>query len=82
MARVLKINSANIIELAYKIQKLEREVDSKYRNILVKALKGAENTLELIFLKDTVEAIGGKADKCQETSILHNTWFTFIIYET
>ncbi len=73
MGRVLSITSANIIELAYKIQKLEREVDLKYRNILVKAFKGTENTRELIFLKDMVEAIGGMADKCQETSILHNT---------
>ncbi len=73
MGRVLSITSANIIELAYKIQKLEREVDLKYRNILVKAFKGTENTRELIFLKDTVEAIGRIADKSQETSILHNT---------
>ena len=48
MARGLSINLANIIELAYKIQKLDSEVGLKYRNILVKAFKGAENTLELI----------------------------------
>jgi len=73
MARVLSINSANIIELAYKIQKLECEVDLKYRNILVKAFKGAENTRELNFLKDTVETIRGMADKSQEASILLKT---------
>lgn len=73
MARVLSINSANIIELAYKIQKLECEVDLKYRKILVKAFKGAENTRELNFLKDTVEAIRGMADKSQEASILLKT---------
>jgi uncharacterized protein Yka (UPF0111/DUF47 family) len=75
MAKVLSINSETIIELAYMIQKLDREVDIKYRNILVKAFEGTENTLELILLKDTVEAIEGMADKSQETS--HS--FTYLI---
>jgi uncharacterized protein len=72
MARVININSANIIELAYKIQKLDREVDLSYRNILVKAFKGTENTRELILLKDTVEAIEGMADKSQDFPFIHN----------
>jgi hypothetical protein len=73
MARVININSANIIELAYKIQKLDSEVGLKYRNILVKAFKGAENTLELIFLKDTVEVNGGMAANLKRLSFVHNT---------
>ena len=73
MARGLSINSANIIELAYKIQKLDSEVGLKYRNILVKAFKGAENTLELIFLKDTVEVNGGMAANLQRLPFVHNT---------
>ncbi|HSE99698.1 MAG TPA: DUF47 family protein [Nitrososphaeraceae archaeon] len=68
MARTLSINHRNIIELAHEIQKLEREVDSKYRNILIKAFDGTENTRELILFKDTVEAIEETTDKCQEAS--------------
>jgi uncharacterized protein Yka (UPF0111/DUF47 family) len=68
MARTLSINHRNIIELAHEIQKLQREVDSKYRNILIKAFDGTENTRELILFKDTVEAIKETTDKCQEAS--------------
>ena len=73
MARVLSINSAKITELAYKIQKLDSEVGLKYRNILVKAFKGAKNTRELIFLKDTVEVNGGMAANLQRLPFVHNT---------
>lgn len=73
MARVLSINLANTIELVFKIQKLECEVDLKYSNILVKAFKETENIRELVFLKDTVEAIRRMAYKSQENPILHNT---------
>lgn len=68
MARTLSINHRNIIEPAHEIQKLEREVDSKYRNILINAFDGTENTRELILFKDTVEAIEETTDKCQEAS--------------
>ena len=73
MARGLSINSANIIELAYKIQKLDSEVGLKNRNILVKAFKGAENTLKLIFLKDSVEVNGGMAANLKRLPFIHNT---------
>jgi hypothetical protein len=73
MVRGLGINLANIIELVYKIQKLDSEVGLKYRNILVKAFKGAENTRELIFLKDTVEVNGGMAANLKRLPFIHNT---------
>ena len=38
MARVISITWENIIELIYKIQNLNLDVDVKYRNILVKLL--------------------------------------------
>ncbi len=68
IARAPTINHRNIIELDHEIQKLECEVDSKYRNILLKAFDETENTKELILFKDTVEAIEGMTDKCQEAS--------------
>ena len=72
MARVLSINLGNIIEHAYKIQKLDREVDVNYRNILVKSIKEIENNRELILIKDTVEAFEGMADKSQDFPFIHN----------
>jgi len=65
MARALSINPVNTIELA-QVQKLEREVDAKYRSMIIKAFNETEHTKELLLLKDTVEGIGGIADKCQE----------------
>jgi len=68
MARALSIDPVNTIELAREVQKLEREVDAKYRNMIIKAFNETEHTKELLFLKDTVEGIEAMADKCQEAS--------------
>ena len=69
MARALTINPQNIIELSQGVQELERDIDSKYRNTIIKAVKnGSNNTSELILLKDVIEGIEGMADKCQEAS--------------
>ena len=65
MARALSINPVNTIELA-QVQKLEREVDAKYRNMIIKAFNETEHTKELLLLKYTVEGIEGMTDKCQE----------------
>jgi uncharacterized protein Yka (UPF0111/DUF47 family) len=67
MARALSINPVNTIELA-QVQKLQREVNAKYRNMIIKAFNETEHTEELLLLKDTVEGIEGMADKCQEAS--------------
>ena len=69
MTRVLGIRSGNINKLVYKIQNLDYEVNLKYSNILVKAFEGTENTRELIFLKDTVEASEEMVDNSQSLSI-------------
>ncbi len=67
MARALSINHRNIIDLTHEIQKLEGEVDSTYRNKLIKTFDGTENTKELILYKE-LEAIEEMADNCQEAS--------------
>lgn len=67
IARALSINHRNI-DLTHEIQKIEGEVDSTYRNILIKTFDGTENTKELILFKDTFEAIEEMADNCQEAS--------------
>ena len=73
MARGLSINPVNTIELAEGVQRLEREVDAKYRNMIIKALNEREHTKELLLLKDTVEGIEGTVDKCEDSDSFYNT---------
>ena len=68
MARALSINPGSTIELAEGVEKLERQVDARYRAIIIKALSEISVTKDLLLLKDAVEGIEGMADKCQETS--------------
>lgn len=70
MGRALSINAANAIEIAHDVQKLERQVDAKYRAIILKALDeiSSSSTKDLLLLKDAVEGIEGMVDKCQEAS--------------
>jgi uncharacterized protein Yka (UPF0111/DUF47 family) len=68
MARALSINPVSTIELAQDVQKLERQVDARYRAIIIKALNEISVTKDLLLLKDAIEGIEGMADKCQETS--------------
>ncbi len=68
MGRALSINPANTIELAQDVQKLEREVDAKYRAVIIKALGEISNNKDLLLFKDAIEGIEGMVDKCQEAS--------------
>jgi uncharacterized protein len=68
MARALSINPGSTIELAQGVEKLERQVDARYRAIIIKALSEISVTKDLLLLKDAIEGIEGMADKCQETS--------------
>ncbi len=68
MARALSINPVSTIELAQDVQRLERQVDARYRAIIIKALNEISVTKDLLLLKDAIEGIEGMADKCQETS--------------
>jgi uncharacterized protein len=68
MARALSINPSNTINIAQSVQKMEREVDARYRFIIIKVLNEISNTKDLLLLKDAIEGIEGMADKCQEAS--------------
>jgi hypothetical protein len=68
MGRALSINPTTAIDLAQDVQKLERQVDAKYRAVIVKALNEISATKDLLLLKDAVEGIEGMVDKCQEAS--------------
>ena len=68
MARALSINPASAIELAQEVQKLERQIDARYRAIIIKVLNELAVTKDSLLLKDVVEGVEGMADKCQEAS--------------
>jgi len=66
--RSLNTNTSNSIDLAQETQKIEREIDTKYRQITIKILNEISNTKELLLIKDVIEGIEEMADKCQEVS--------------
>lgn len=68
MARALSINPLTAIEIAPPVQKLERQVDDKYRALVMKALNDVSNVKDMLLLKDVLEGIEGMADKCLEAS--------------
>ncbi len=66
--RSLNVDSAKSIELAQETQKIERDIDTKYRIMSITALNEITDTKELILMKDVIESIEEMADKCQEVS--------------
>ena len=66
--RSLNTDSGKSVEFAQETQKIEREIDIKYRNMSIKALDTISNTKELLLMKDIMEGIEEMADKCQEVS--------------
>ena len=65
--RSLNTDSAKSIELAQDTQKIEREIDIKYRKMVLKSLD-ISTSKEMLLMKDTIEGIEEMADKCQEVS--------------
>ena len=68
IVRALGGNATVAIDLAHEAQKIEREVDEKYRALTIKVLDGVSTIKELLLLKDIVEGIEEMSDKCLEVS--------------
>ena len=66
--RTLGTDTAKSIELAQETQKIEREIDTKYRVLSIKAMNKISDPKELLLVKDIIEGIEEMADKCQEVS--------------
>ena len=66
--RTLSTDSGKSIELAQETQKIEREIDTKYRLLSIKAMNKISDTKELLLVKDIIEGLEEMADKCQEVS--------------
>lgn len=66
--RALSNNPAGAIELTHEVQKIERGIDDKYRDLTIKVLDEIPSTKELLLLKDVVGGVEEMADKCLEVS--------------
>ena len=66
--RSLNVDTGKAIELAQETQKIERDIDTKYRIMSITALNEISDTKELLLMKDVIESIEEMADKCQEVS--------------
>jgi len=66
--RSLNVDSWKSIELAQETQKIERDIDTKYRIMTITVLNEISDTKELLLMKDVIELIEEMADKCQEVS--------------
>jgi uncharacterized protein Yka (UPF0111/DUF47 family) len=61
-------NSTVAIDLAHEAQKIERQVDDKYRALSIRVLDETPTTKELLLLKDVVEGIEEMSDKVLQVS--------------
>lgn len=68
IVRGLNTNTANAIELAQETQKIEREIDKKYRHAVIKSLDEITNIKELMLVNDVIQGIEEMSDKCQQVS--------------
>jgi len=66
--RSLNVDSHKSIEVAQETQKIERDIDTKYRVMTITVLNEITDTKELLLMKDVIELIEEMADKCQEVS--------------
>ena len=64
VVRALAINPIHAIDLSNSVQKLERQVDDKYRTLTVKVLNEVESVKEMLLLKDIIQSIEDLVDNC------------------
>ena len=64
MVRSLAVNPDNVIQIAYELQRIERETDLKYRNLVKIIMKEVAGAKDAMLLKDAAEHIEEMADRC------------------
>jgi predicted phosphate transport protein (TIGR00153 family) len=64
VVRALTINPTLAIDLSNSIQKIEKQVDDKYRALSLKLLSELDSLKETLVLKDIIERIESMADQC------------------
>ena len=64
MVMSLTMNPAHSVDIASSIENLEREIDAKYRQTVVRIVNEVSSVKDLIMLKDVVDSIERVSDKC------------------
>lgn len=64
MVRSLATNPSSVIDIAIELQKIERQTDLKYRNLVKMVIKDIPSTKDAMLLKDAAEHIEEMADRC------------------
>ena len=64
VVRALAINPIHAIDLSNSVQKLEKQVDEKYRTLTSKVMSEVDSVKELILLKDIIQGIEDMVDNC------------------
>ncbi len=64
VVRALAINPLHAIDLSNSVQKLEKQVDDKYRSLTSKVMSEIDSVKELILLKDIIQGIEDLVDNC------------------
>ena len=64
VVRALAINPIHAIDLSNSVQKLERQVDDKYRSLTSKLMSEVDSVKDLLFLKDIIQGIEDLVDNC------------------
>ncbi len=64
VVRALAINPSHAIDLSNSVQKLERQVDDKYRMLTIKVLNEIEPVKEMLLLKEVIQSIEDLVDNC------------------
>ncbi|RMF29714.1 MAG: DUF47 family protein [Candidatus Nitrosothermus koennekii] len=68
ITRAMSINPQSIIDLVSEVQKVEKEVDQKYRELLLTMMNEKSDFKELLLLKDVLDGIENVADRCLEAA--------------
>jgi uncharacterized protein Yka (UPF0111/DUF47 family) len=64
VVRALAINPIHAIDLSNSVQKLERQVDDKYRSLTSKIMSEIDSFKDLLLLRDIVQGIEDLVDNC------------------
>ena len=64
MVRSLATNPSSVLDIAIELQKIERQTDLKYRNLVKMVIKDIPSTKDAMLLKDAAEHIEEMADRC------------------
>ncbi len=68
ITRALSMNAQSVIDLVSEVQNIEKNIDIKYRELLLEILNKTNDFKELLLLKDALDGIESVADRCLDAA--------------